>query len=64
MACNPIEKVGRKDLKGPTKVYANKLVRLPSTEYYIEKVDASSQTKILPQYMQPLERKKNWPALK
>ena len=64
LCCNSIEKPSRKDLKGQTRVYTDKLVRLDPTEYFINKKNQETQTKIYPHYMSALERKKNWPALK
>jgi hypothetical protein len=64
LCCNSVEKPSKKDLKGQTRVYTDKLIRLAPTEYYINKKDQTTQTKIYPSYMQQIERKKNWPALK
>lgn len=64
LCCNSLEKPSRKDIKGQTKVYTNKLIKLAPTEYFINKKDQETQTKIYPHYMEALERKKNCPALK
>jgi hypothetical protein len=59
LACNSIEKCTRKDLNGEIRVHTHKLIVLEESddEWPVEKREVSTQTRVLPGYMRPLDRK-------